>query len=209
MTDENEIRRERFRTVAIGLRAGVSNKLGSLWWAFLLRGVFAIALGIFALFWPSQSLSVLVFAVGLYCVADGATGLVGALRFPELREHLVQALVVLGIGTVLVFWPAATLRTLLVLLGAAALIAGIGQILTARRLPTDDPEHGAIMTIGITAALVGLVLAFWPGSGIAVISWVIGIAVILIGALLIYLGSRFKRLETRIGTRGDGESGIE
>ena len=209
MTDENEIRRERFRTVAIGLRAGVSNKLGSLWWAFLLRGVFAIALGIFALFWPSQSLSVLVFAVGLYCVADGATGLVGALRFPELREHLVQALLVLGIGTVLVFWPAATLRTLLVLLGAAALIAGIGQILTARRLPTDDPERGAIMTIGITAALVGLVLAFWPGSGIAVISWVIGIAVILIGALLIYLGSRFKRLETRIGTRGDGESGIE
>ena len=209
MTDENEIRRERFRTVAIGLRAGVSNKLGSLWWAFLLRGVFAIALGIFALFWPSQSLSVLVFAVGLYCVADGATGLVGALRFPELREHLVQALVILGIGTVLVFWPAATLRTLLVLLGAAALIAGIGQILTARRLPTDDPERGAIMTIGITAALVGLVLAFWPGSGIAVISWVIGIAVILIGALLIYLGSRFKRLETRIGTQGDGESGIE
>jgi uncharacterized membrane protein HdeD (DUF308 family) len=209
VTDENEIRRERFRTVAIGLRAGVSNKLGSLWWAFLLRGVFAIALGIFALFWPSQSLSVLVFAVGLYCVADGATGLVGALRFPELREHLVQALVVLGIGTVLVFWPAATLRTLLVLLGAAALIAGIGQILTARRLPTDDPERGAIMTIGITAALVGLVLAFWPGSGIAVISWVIGIAVILIGALLIYLGSRFKRLETRIGTQGDGESGIK
>ncbi len=209
MTDENEIRRERFRTVAIGLRAGVSNKLGSIWWAFLLRGVFAIALGIFALFWPSQSLSVLVFAVGLYCVADGATGLVGALRFPELREHLVQALVVLGIGTVLVFWPAATLRTLLVLLGAAALIVGIGQILTARRLPTDDPERGAIMTIGITAVLVGLVLAFWPGSGIAVISWVIGIAVILIGALLIYLGSRFKRLETRIGTLGDGESGIE
>jgi len=209
VTDENEIRRERFRTVAIGLRAGVSNKLGSLWWAFLLRGVFAIALGIFALFWPSQSLSVLVFAVGLYCVADGATGLVGALRFPELREHLVQALLVLGIGTVLVFWPAATLRTLLVLLGAAALIAGIGQILTARRLPTDDPERGAIMTIGITAALVGLVLAFWPGSGIAVISWVIGIAVILIGALLIYLGSRFKRLETRIGTQGDGESGIK
>jgi uncharacterized membrane protein HdeD (DUF308 family) len=209
VTNENEIRRERVRTVSIGLRAGVSDKLGSIWWAFLLRGVFAIALGIFALFWPSQSLSVLVLAVGFYCVADGATGLVGALRYPELREHLVQALVVLGIGVVLVFLPEATLRTLLVLLGAAALIAGIGQILTARRLPTDDPERGAIMTIGIAAAIVGLVLAFWPGSGIAVISWVIGIAVILIGAFLIYLGSRFKRLKARIGTLGDGESGIE
>lgn len=51
--------------------------------------------------------------------------------------------------------------------------------------------------------MVGLVLAFWPGSGIAVISWVIGIAAILIGAFLIYLGSRFNRLETRLDTPGN------
>jgi uncharacterized membrane protein HdeD (DUF308 family) len=195
-----EARRARVQAAGANIKIGVSNKLGSIWWSFLLRGIFAIALGVFALFWPSLSLSVLVFAVGLYCIADAVAGLVGALRFPELREYLVQALVVLGIGVVLVFWPGAALRTLLVFLGAVALIAGIGHILTARRLPTDDPERGAIMTIGIAAAIVGLVLAFWPGSGVAVISWVIGIAAILIGALLIYLGSRFKRLEARIRT---------
>jgi uncharacterized membrane protein HdeD (DUF308 family) len=200
MSDENEIRRERIQAVATGMRAGVSEKLGSIWWSFLLRGSFAITLGIFVLFWPGLSLNVLVLAVGLYCVADGAAGLVGALRHPELREHVAQALIILGIGAVLLLWPGSTLRTLLMLLGTAALFAGIGQILTARRLPADDPERGAIMAIGVAAAVVGLVLAFWPGSGVAVISWVIGIAVILIGALLIYLGSRFKRLEARIGT---------
>jgi uncharacterized membrane protein HdeD (DUF308 family) len=57
--------------------------------------------------------------------------------------------------------------------------------------------------MGIAAAIVGLVLAFWPGSGVAVISWVIGIAAILIGAFLIYLASRFKRLEGRLETLGD------
>ncbi len=200
MTGEHDIRRERIRAAAIGVRTGVSDKLGSIWWSFLLRGLFAIALGLFALLWPGLSLSVLVLAVGIYCTAYGAAGLIGALRHPELREYVAQALIVLGIGGVLVFWPEASLRTLLVLLGAAALIVGIGQILTARRLPTDDPERGAIMTIGIAAAIVGLVLAFWPGSGVAVISWVIGIAAILIGALLIYLGSRFKRLKVRIRT---------
>jgi uncharacterized membrane protein HdeD (DUF308 family) len=204
MTDDNDIRQERIRAAAIGVRTGVSAKLGSIWWSFLLRGIFAIALGIFAFFWPGLSLSILLLAVGLYCIADGAAGLIGALRHPELREYLAQALIVLGIGAVLVFWPAATLRTLLVLLGAAALIVGIGQILTARRLPTDDPERGAIMTIGVAAVVVGLVLAFWPGSGIAVISWVIGVAAMLIGAFLIYLGSRFKRLETRLETSGTG-----
>lgn len=200
MTDEYQIRRERVQAVVTGVRTGVSDKRASIWWSFLLRGIFAIALGIFAIFWPGMSLGILVFAVGLYCVADGAAGLVGGLRHPELRENAAQALIILCIGAVLVFWPATTLRTLLVLLGTAALIVGISQILTARRLPTDEPERSAIMATGVAAAAVGLALALWPGSGVAVISWVIGTAVILIGALLIYLAPRFKRLETRIGT---------
>lgn len=194
----NEIRREQIQAAAASARTGVSNKLGDIRWFLLLRGVFAIALGIFALFWPDVNLRVLALAVGVYCIADGAAGLVSALRQPELREQFAHALLVLAIGGVLVFWPGATLRTLLVLLGAAVLIAGVGQILTARRLPTEDPERGAIMKIGIAAMVVGLVLAVWPGSGVAVISWVIGIAAIVIGALLIYLGSRFKHLSAQI-----------
>ena len=63
----------------------------------------------------------------------------------------------------------------------------------------------AIMRIGVAAAVVGLVLGVWPGSGVAVISWVIGIAAILIGSLLVYLGSRFKHLKTRIERVGDDE----
>jgi uncharacterized membrane protein HdeD (DUF308 family) len=201
----NEPRREQIQKLAAGARSGVSNKLGDLRWFLLLRGGFAVALGIFALFWPDVNLGTLVLAVGVYCIADGATGLVSALRHPELREQFVHALVVLAIGGVLVFWPGATLRTLLVLLGAAALIAGISQILTARRLPTDDPERSATMRIGVAAAVVGLVLAVWPGSGVAVISWVIGIAAILIGSLLIYLGSRFKHLKSRLDTVSDDD----
>jgi len=102
---------------------------------------------------------------------------------------------------VLVFWPETSLRALLVLLGAASLIVGIGQILTARRLPADDGERGTVMTLGVAAAIIGLVLALWPGTGVAV-SWVIGIAAVLIGALLVYLGSRFKRLEARLKMPG-------
>lgn len=178
----------------------MSDKLGSVWWAFLLRGAFAIALGLFALFWPSKSLGILVLAVGLYCVADGLIGLIAVIRYPELREQLAQALIVLIFGAVLLLWPGATLRLLLVLLGAAAVLAGAGQVLAALRLPADDPERGTILIIGFAAALVGLVVAVWPGSGVAVISWVIGIAAILFGALLLYIGSRFRRLGMRLDT---------
>jgi uncharacterized membrane protein HdeD (DUF308 family) len=199
----NEIRREQIQAAAVAARTGVTNKLGDIRWFLLLRGLFAISLGLFALFWPDVNLGVLVLAVGVYCIADGAAGLFSALRHPELREQFVHALVVLCIGGILVFWPGTTLRILLGLLGAAALIMGISQVLTARRLPADDRERGAIMRIGVAAMVVGLVLLVWPGSGIAIMSWVIGIAAILIGALLIYLGSRFKHLGTRVEKMGD------
>jgi len=194
----NDARQERARAAAAAVRTGVSDKLGSVWWSFLLRGAFAVALGLFALFWPSKSMGILVLAVGLYCIADGLTGLAAAIRYPELREQLVQALIVVGLGAVLLLWPGATLRFLLVLLGAAALLAGVGQVITAFRLPADDPERGMILIIGSAAALVGLAVAVWPAGGVTVISWVIGIAAILLGALLIYIGSRFKRLGARL-----------
>jgi uncharacterized membrane protein HdeD (DUF308 family) len=200
MTMNNDAGQERARAAAAAIRTDVSDKLGGLWWSFLLRGAFAIALGLFALFWPSASLGIFVVAVGLYCIADGLTGLIAAIRYPELREQLVQAVIVVGLGVVLLLWPGATLRVLLVLLGAAALLAGAGQILTALRLPADDPERGTILIIGSATALVGLAVAVWPAGGIAVISWVIGIAAILLGALLISIGSRFKRLGARLDT---------
>ena len=59
------------------------------------------------------------------------------------------------------------------------------------------------MRIGVAAMVMGLLLLVWPGSGVAIMSWVIGIAAILIGALLIYLGSCFKHLGTRVENMGD------
>jgi uncharacterized membrane protein HdeD (DUF308 family) len=200
MTNEN--RQERLQTLAAGVKTGVSGKLADLWWFFILRGCIAIALGIFALFWPDKNLSILVMAVGLYCLADGAIGIVSALRQPEFRENLGTALLVLLIGAVLLFWPGATLRTLMMLLGAAIAFAGISQLLAARRLPLEEPERSSATTLASVAIAVGLVLAFWPGSGVAVMSWVIGIAALLIGALLIFLGSRLKKLGERVGEAG-------
>ena len=71
----NEVRREQIQAVVAGARTGVSNKLGDIRWFLLLRGVFAIALGLFSLLCPDVNLATLVLAVGVYCIADGAAGL--------------------------------------------------------------------------------------------------------------------------------------
>jgi uncharacterized membrane protein HdeD (DUF308 family) len=201
MIDQNEHQPDRAEALMAGLRTGVSNKLGDLWWSLLVRGILAAALGIFALFWPTLSLSLLVLAVGIYCVADGIAGLIAALRASEPREYLLEALMSLAIGAVLIFWPGASVRTLLVVFGLWVILMGISQITAARRLTATDPDRGMIMTVGLVATVAGVVLMFWPGSGIVVISWVIALVALLVGVLLIYLASRFRRLGKRIETR--------
>ena len=71
MNDEYETKRERFQTVVTGVRTGVNDKLASIWWSFLLRGIFAIALGIFVIFWPVFSVQEALLRRGVLCPGNG------------------------------------------------------------------------------------------------------------------------------------------
>jgi len=190
-------REERVRAAAAQVRSAVSGKLGDVWWAFLLRGVFAGLLGIFALFWPTASFTILTRVVGLYCLADGLSGLMGASRV-DRGAYIPQIVVSLVVGGVLLFWPATSVRTLLMVFGAWALFTGVSQIVAARRANIDDNNRGVMTTIGTTVAVIGLVLLIWPGTGVVAISWFIALAALLFAALLIFLALRLKRLKGRI-----------
>jgi uncharacterized membrane protein HdeD (DUF308 family) len=180
------------------LAIGVSDRLGDMWWAFMVRGVLAAVLGLFALIWPSVSLAILIVLVGLYCLADGVAGLVGALRTSERGANLLQPLVAIAVGALLLVWPGASVRTLLVVFGAFALFTGISQIVAARRANVAADERSLMTTAGGVAAAVGLILIVWPGTGVVAISWVIAIAALLLAALLIFLALRLKRLQARV-----------
>jgi uncharacterized membrane protein HdeD (DUF308 family) len=185
-----------------GVRGRVSDKLGNIWWAFMTRGVLAAALGLCALFWPGASLTILMRLVGVFCLLDGVTGLIGAFRTAERGAHLLQALLGLVVGVLLLFWPEGSVRTLLVIFGIWALLTGLSQIWAARQ-PEVSGERGAMTTLGWIAATAGLILIVWPGTGVVAIGWMIALAALLIAALLIWLALRFKRLEARVATGGE------
>jgi uncharacterized membrane protein HdeD (DUF308 family) len=187
-----------------GARSRVSDTLGDMWWAFMVRGVLAAALGLCALVWPSASLAILMRLVGVFCLADGVTGLIGALRTADRGAHLLQALLGLVVGAVLLFWPEGSVRTLLVIFGIWALLTGVSQIWAARQQEVDGGERGPMSTLGWVAAVVGLILIVWPGTGVVTIAWSIAIAALLIAVLLIWLALRFKRLKERVATFGAG-----
>jgi uncharacterized membrane protein HdeD (DUF308 family) len=160
--------------------------------------VFAGVLGIFALIWPTPTFTILTRMVGLYCLADGVSGLVGALRASDRGTYLLQAVVSLAVGGVLVFWPSTSVRTLLTVFGGWALFTGVSQILAARRANVEDTDRGLMSTMGGAASVVGLVLMIWPGTGVVAISWIIALAALMLAALLIFLALRFKRFKKRV-----------
>ena len=171
---------------------------GQMWWVFMLRGVLAAALGISALIWPTLTLGILVLFVGAYLIADGVMGLVVSFRRPGASGELLQPVVSVVVGLVLVFWPSQSARTLFMVLGAGALFIGISYLVSARRYGTGEMDRRLLTTVGVIAALLGVILLVWPGAAVVTVSWILAVAALVVAAVLIFLGVRFKQSKARV-----------
>ncbi len=179
-------------------RDALGDQLAGLWWTFLLRGVLAGALGIAALFWPTGSISLLLRLVGLLLIVDGGLTLLGFGRRGLIGGVGVGALL---IGLILLIWPEGVARLTFFLLGAWALIIGIGSLMAWRQMSDQHPDAPSVRNSGIVALIIGLVLIFWPGSGMVALGWAIAFGALAFSAVMFWLTARFKRAHDRIAMR--------
>ena len=171
---------------------------GQIWWVFILRGVFAAVLGVFALIWPTLTLEILVLLVGAYLIADGVMGLVVALRRAAPSGRLLQPALSVVIGLLVALWPSQSARTLFMVLGAGALFIGISYLIAARQYAVDAMGRRLMTTGGIIAGVLGVILIVWPGAAVVTVSWIIAAAALLMAAVMIFLGVRLRQLRARV-----------
>lgn len=195
-------RRERVAEAAAEAKHRVDAKLGSIWWAIMLRGILAIGLAVCAFAWPEKTLGIFVKLLGAYFLIDGVIGAVGAYRSRDKASPLLQAVVSLAIGLVLLLWTAISGKVFLILVGLWLVLQGVGLFLAAFQMDKTESERTLTMTIGGVMAAVGLVFVFWTDTGVVAISWLIAIGALVIGGLLIYLATRVKQLQARIENIG-------
>jgi uncharacterized membrane protein HdeD (DUF308 family) len=193
---------EQLRAAAAGLKNRVSRKMSGIWWAFLLRGLLALGLGVSALIWPGLTLALLIRLIGLYAVLDGVAGVISSIRHRELLSYLVLSLASLAVGAVLIFWPGVTVKGLLIILGFWAVLQGANLFLAGRGAEIDDPNRTFLTMTGTVLAVIGLVLIIWPGVGVITISWLVAALAFLIGALLVFLALKLRRVKRRVDTMG-------
>lgn len=188
MTDNKEPLRQAMYRV----QGRLSERLGELWLTYLLRGLFALALGIGALFWPTATVDLLVQLLGIFAVLNGVASLLSVYRAGLPRSYWLPGWLSLAIGAVLLFWPGVTVRLLFVILGFWAAVQGGSMWLMSRQVATADPGRGVLSSLGVVVVLIGLVLIFWPGMGAVAISWVIAALALLVGSMQVFLALRMR-----------------
>jgi uncharacterized membrane protein HdeD (DUF308 family) len=179
--------------------AAIGDKASDLWWTFLVRGGIALLLGIAALFWPTSSISILLRLFGLFLVLDAVFWIVGARRNSKEMANSAPGLLTGVIGLALLFVPAASARLVFLLLGVWALVTGAGYLQTWWRAPSDDPERDSARNVGLFALAGGLVLLFWPGTGVVALSWALAVLAFAVALVMLFLASRFRRIDKRFG----------
>jgi uncharacterized membrane protein HdeD (DUF308 family) len=194
---------ERLQAAAAGLRSRVSGKMANVWWAFMLRGLLALGLGVIALIWPRLTIDLLVRLIGIYALLDGAAGFISSIQSRDLRSYLLPVLVSLAAGTVLLFWPGLTMKWLLIILGIWALLQGTNLLVAGYGADQDDPNRRLLLTIGLVLAFIGLMLIVWPGAGAVSLAWLVAVLAFVVGAILVFLALRLRQLKLRVENLGN------
>ena len=165
------------------------------WFLVLLRGVYAIAFGLFTWMKPGLSLTILLVAFGLYAFFDGIAMFAVALegRVQERSGLLLAAgLIGIAIGIAAMLRPAATAIGLLVYIAAWAIVRGVLELGVALRVRDELRGEWRLITAACASIAFGLVLLARPGEGILAGVWLIGAFAIASGVLFVLLSLRVR-----------------
>jgi uncharacterized membrane protein HdeD (DUF308 family) len=179
-----------------------------LWWAVLLRGIFAVLFGVVALAWPSVTVWALVVVFGAYAIVDGVSAIIRAVRARKVESAwawwLVGGVVSLVAGIVAFVWPGITALAAVFVIGIWAIMGGILEIAGAVRLrKLNASSHWVMLLIaGVLELLFGIVLVFFPVSGILSIVWLVGVFAVLFGVLFVVSAFQVRSAAKKAGVLG-------
>lgn len=173
------------------------------WWTFTLRGIVAILFGILALIWPGITLLALIILFGAYAIVDGVFAIVaaiaGAARTRPWWVFVLWGVLGIAAGIFAFSYPGITALVLLYVIAFWAIVRGVMEIIAAIQLRKVITDEWLLILAGVLSIIFGTVLLVWPGAGALALLWVIGIASVAIGILLIGLSVRLKSLKNRLG----------
>ena len=165
------------------------------WPMLLVRAVLAVALGLVALIWPGITLVILAWAFGIYAAIDGITQIIDGIRRrtqPRWWLSLLLGLLGLVAGAVALLWPGMTAIVLAILVGAWAVVTGVGEVFAAVRQLRSERRGGLLLLAGVLSVVAGVLILVWPVPGAIVLALLIGWFSMLCGIVLAVLAMQLR-----------------
>ena len=168
------------------------------WWVFLLYGIVAIAFGLAALIWQSQTLLALIMGFGLLSLADGVVSLLSIFRKDVALPNWVLALyglVSIGFGVWAVMRPEQFGTALLWVLALWLVLAGFARVIFAVLIRKVVEGEWLLALSGLLAIALGVLFFVNPNVGVITIALWVGVGALLYGALQIFVALRLRKLQ--------------
>lgn len=180
--------------------------LSTYWWLAILRGIVAVLFGIALLARPGLSLGLLLLMFGAFALASGVLAMISsvslAIHHKQWWAMFIEGIIGVVVGLITFFMPAVTTLSVLMLVGIWAILIGVFQFIAA--ITRFGPAaHGWLMAIaGLLSVALGILLFVYPGVGLRLIIWFLGIYALAFGINQIVLGFHLRHLDewTQRGT---------
>ena len=168
-------------------------------WFLIGVGVLTLAVGVFFVASPDETLKVFTVLGGILLLVDGLLAIIGALVGVSESRGLLAMVGVLSLiaGLVLIKKPFQTLLVLVVILGVWLVVAGIATFVSAF---SQREARGANIFVAIVDLIAGIVILSWPKPSLSTLAVIFGIVLIIRGALFVYAGWLARKLGRDAGS---------
>jgi uncharacterized membrane protein HdeD (DUF308 family) len=161
----------------------------------IILGIIALAAGILALFFPTAVVVTLVVFFGIALLAIGILRIASAVSTSRMYGSTRTTNAIIGvvakiIGILILFFPIFATATIVILIGFAILIYGLGRLVVGGAASNLSGGLRALMIIfGILVAVFGVIIILFPVIGVYTYAFFVALALILIGIDSIASGS--------------------
>jgi uncharacterized membrane protein HdeD (DUF308 family) len=170
------------------------------WWIMLIQGIAALVIGILLFTNTAQTLVFLAIFLGAYWLVGGIFDIIGAFTRRNGDRHWFWSLLGGGLmiiaGALLLSQPLAGAVvlpvTLAILIGIAAIISGIFNIIWAIRARNEIQGEGWLMLWGVITIILGFWLLSTPLISGAALVFVAAIAAVIGGIGMIIFSFRMR-----------------
>ena len=175
----------------------VSHLMDRVWPSAVVSGVLAAILGAVILVWPGPSILVASAVFGIYLVLSGVALVAVALSLPTSAASRVLnfisgvASVILGILAFRHFGEGYATLLLAIWIGVGFTIRGVSAAATAIT-EKQLPGRGWAIFLGVVGVIAGIVVVAFPFDSIVTLALVVGIWLIVLGAIEVVSGLRMR-----------------